>query len=379
MTRRNPDWWQSISPHLDQVLEIQPEERSAWLATLRQRDAELADELESLLREHAVLAREGFLEDGVEAPSKYGSLVGTAVGAYTIVAPIGEGGMGTVWLGERTDGEIQRKVAIKLLAGGSYRQGWRDRFLRERQLLASLSHPSIVHLLDAGHVPDGRPYLVMEYVNGDPIDVYAARVSVGDRLNLFLRLCEGVSHAHQRLVIHRDLKPSNILVDSGGHPKVLDFGIAKLVDDAADATRTMDRLMTPAYASPEQRRSGAQTTATDIYSLGAVLYKLLTGQAPRQTSGAAGSSDTRADEVVPATHLNPSIPRDTDYILRKALRDEPEERYGSVDAFASDVRALLASKPVEARSGDTWYRARKFLQRNRVDLHGKTGCCRLCR
>ena len=351
MAEHNPDWWQHVSPHLDQLLDLPPAERAAWLGTLRQRDAVLADRLELLLREHSALAHEGFLEGGLEAPADEPSLVGTTVGVYTIVAPIGEGGMGTVWLGERADGEIQRKVAIKFLAGGSYRQGWRDRFIRERQLLASLSHPSIVHLLDAGHSSDGRPYLVMEYVHGDPIDVYAARVSVGERLKLFLRVCEGVSYAHQRLIIHRDLKPSNILVDSTGHPKVLDFGIAKLLGDPADATRTVDRLMTPAYASPEQRRGGAQTTATDVYSLGAVLYRLLTGQTPGQ---------------IPASRVNPAVPRDTDYIRRKALRDEPEERYGSVDAFASDIRALLASKPVEARSGDAWYRARTFLHRNRV-------------
>jgi serine/threonine protein kinase len=368
MTRHNPEWWQHISPHLDQVLDIPPAERPAWLGALRRRDTTLADELEVVLREHAALAREGFLDGAVEAPTDHypASLIGTTVGVYTIVAPIGEGGMGTVWLGERADGEIQRKVAIKFLASGSYRQNWRDRFLRERQLLASLSHPSIVDLLDAGHASDGRPYLVMEYVNGDPIDVYAARVSVGERLRLFLRLCEGVSYAHQRLIIHRDLKPSNILVDGSGHPKVLDFGIAKLLDDTADATRTIDRLMTPAYASPEQRRGGAQTTATDIYSLGAVLYRLLTGYAPGQTPRPAASSDTAAREIVPPSRLNPAAPRDADYILRKALRDEPEERYGSVDAFATDIRALLASKPVEARSGDAWYRARKFLQRNRV-------------
>src|SRR6187549_1108109 len=176
MSDYNPDWWRRISPHLDQVLELQPEDRPAWLATLRQRDAVLSDQLESLLREHSVLARDGFLERELEAPVDHSSLVGTAVGAYTIVAPIGQGGMGTVWLGERADGEIQRQVAIKLLASGSYRQGWRERFLRERQLLASLSHPSIVHLLDAGHASDGRPYLVMEYVDGSPIDEYAAGV-----------------------------------------------------------------------------------------------------------------------------------------------------------------------------------------------------------
>jgi tetratricopeptide (TPR) repeat protein len=351
MTGENPDWWAEVSPHLDELLEMPAADRFAWLATVRQRDSVLADRLDALLRQHAALARDGFLEATIELPTDQPSRVGTTVGAYTIVAPIGEGGMGTVWLGERTDGEIQRKVAIKFLSGDSYRQGWRDRFFRERQLLASLNHPAIVHLLDAGHAADGRPYLVMEYIDGDPIDVYAARVAVSERLKLFIQVCDGVSHAHQRLVIHRDLKPSNILVDSAGRPKVLDFGIAKLLDDSTDATRTMDRLLTPAYASPEQRHGGVQTTATDIYSLGGVLYRLLTGQTPGQT---------------PPSRLNPSVPRDADYILRKALRDEPEARYGSVEALANDVRALLASKPVEARSGDAWYRARKLLQRNRV-------------
>jgi tetratricopeptide (TPR) repeat protein len=364
---RHPDWWQAVSPHLDQLLDMPPTERTAWLATLGQHEPALADQLVSLMHEHAVLAGEGFLEDGLDVPAADGpTLVGTAVGAYTIVAPIGAGGMGTVWLGERADGEIQRQVAIKFLASGSYRQGWRDRFLRERQLLASLSHPSIVHLLDAGHATDGRPYLVMEYIKGDPIDVYAERVSVEERLTVFLRLCDAVSYAHQRLIIHRDLKPSNVLVDAAGHPKVLDFGIAKLLDDTADATRTIDRLMTPAYASPEQRRGDAQTTATDIYSLGAILYRLLTGQVPGDGPGPSPESDTAPREIAPPSRLNPSVPRDADYLVRKALRDEPEQRYGSVDAFASDVRALLQSKPVEARSGDGWYRARKFLQRNRV-------------
>jgi serine/threonine protein kinase len=351
MAQQHADWWADVSPHLDELLDIPPAERPAWLATVRQRDSVLADRLESLLQEHAALERNAFLEAGVELPTDRLSRVGTTVGAYSIVAPIGEGGMGTVWLGERADGEIQRKVAIKFLSGDSHRQGWRDRFFRERQLLASLSHPAIVHLLDAGHAADGRPYLVMEYIDGDPIDVYAARVPVSERLTLFIQVCDGVSHAHQRLIIHRDLKPSNILVDRAGHPKVLDFGIAKLLDDSPDATRTMDRLLTPAYASPEQRHGGVQTTATDIYSLGGVLYRLLTGQTPGQT---------------PPSRLNPSVPRDADYILRKALREEPEARYGSVEAFANDVRALLASKPVEARSGDAWYRARKLLQRNRV-------------
>jgi serine/threonine protein kinase/tetratricopeptide (TPR) repeat protein len=287
-------------------------------------------------------------------------------GPYKLVRLLGRGGMGAVYLGERGDGEIQQTVAVKLLNADGHRPGWRDRFLKERQLLASLNHPSIVHVIDAGHTGDGRPYLVMEYVEGVSIDLHASATDVRERLILFLRVCDGVSHAHRRLIIHRDLKPSNILVDVSSQPKLLDFGIAKLLDDSGDATRTVDGLLTPNYASPEQLRGTCQTTATDIYSLGAVLYKILTGRSPHE-------SDTRISQVVdviagtreiPApSRLNPKLPPDLDYILRKALRTEPEERYASVDAFANDIRAFLGSRPVEARSGDTWYRTRKFLRR----------------
>ena len=287
-------------------------------------------------------------------------------GPYRLVRPLGQGGMGAVYLGERTDGEIRQTVAVKLLSQDGHRPGWRDRFLKERQLLASLNHPSIVHVIDAGHTADGRPYLVMEYVEGVSIDLYAAAMDVRDRLMLFLRVCEGVSHAHRRLIIHCDLKPSNILVNASGQPKLLDFGIAKLLGETGDATRTVDGLLTPNYASPEQLRGASQTTATDIYSLGAVLYKMLTGRSPHE-------SDTHTSQVVdiiagireiPApTSLNRKLPADLDYIAGKALRMEPEERYASVDVFASDIRAFLESRPVEARSGDAWYRMRKFMRR----------------
>ena len=266
-------------------------------------------------------------------------------GQYRLVRLLGTGGMGSVYLAERTDGEIQQQVAVKLL--GIHRPAWRDRFLKERQLLASLHHPSIVHVIDAGHTADGRPYLAMEYVDGQPIDVYAATIDLRDRLRLFLRVCEGVSHAHHHLIIHRDLKPSNILVDASGQPKLLDFGIAKLIDQTADSTQTVERMLTPNFASPEQVRGDAQTTATDVYSLGAVLFKLLTGQSPHETK--AGSQ--------------PDVPADLDYISRKALRDEPEERYASVEALGADIRAFLESRPVAARSGNAWYRTRKFVRR----------------
>jgi len=292
-------------------------------------------------------------------------------GPYRLVELLGSGGMGSVYLAERIDGEIHQQVAIKLLGAGGHRPVWRDRFLKERQLLASLHHPSIVHVIDAGHTEEGRPYLAMEYVDGVPIDVYAAQLEPRERLKLFLRVCEGISHAHRHLIIHRDLKPSNILVDASGQPKLLDFGIAKLLDETGEPTQTVERLLTPNYASPEQLRGGTQTTATDVYSLGAVLYKLLTGFSPHETedhSSAAMEVVAGTRQIPPPTRLNPALPADIDYILRKALRTEPEERYASVDAFADDLRALLEWRPVQARSGDIWYRTRTFARRYRLPV-----------
>jgi serine/threonine protein kinase len=316
----------------------------------RQIGSELRAEVESLLRFDS--ASHQHLTDCVSNAAQDLLHSGSArdlgyCGQYRLVRLLGAGGMGSVYLAERTDGEIQQQVAVKLLAANRNRPEWRGRFLRERQLLASLHHSSIVHVIDAGHTEDGQPYLVMEYVEGQPIDEYAGGLDFRDRLQLFLRVCEGVSHAHHHLIIHRDLKPSNILVTASGQPKLLDFGIAKLLDETGDATQTVERLLTPNYASPEQLIGAAQTTATDVYSLGAVLYKLLTGQSPHESK----------------TETNPDLPADLDYILQKALRDEPGERYASVEAFAADIRAYLESRPVAARSGNAWYRTRKFLRR----------------
>jgi len=196
------------------------------------------------------------------------------IGSYRIKSLIGQGGMGTVYLAERADGEIEQKVAIKLLRADIHRPGWRERFLRERQLLASLQHPSVVRVLDAGHTTDGRPFLVMEVVDGLPIDRYASRLGVRQRLELFLRVCDGVSHAHRQLIIHRDLKPSNILVDAAGQPKLLDFGIAKLLNETGDATQFAEQLLTPNYASPEQLRGSPK------HRYG----RLLAGGGPLQTA-----------------------------------------------------------------------------------------------
>jgi serine/threonine protein kinase len=366
MSALSSESWHEIGPYLDQLLDMSEGERAAWLRSLREKNPALVTRLESLLDEHRSLAQERFLERGPAILPTRSALAGNVVGVYTLLAPIGAGGMGSVWLAERSDGEIRQRVAVKLLQAGGQRSGWRERFLKERQLLASLNHASIVHVIDAGRADDGQPYLVMEYIEGSPIDLYAAQIPLRDRLTLFLRVCDGVSHAHRRLIIHRDLKPSNILVDATGQPKLLDFGIAKLLDDTGDPTQTIERMLTPSYASPEQFRGTAQTTATDIYSLGAVLYKLLTGHSPHesQTQSSHPAVVLAGErEILAATQLNPNLPADVDYILRKALRNEPEERYASVEALANDVRALIEWRPVEARSGDAWYRVQKFLRR----------------
>jgi serine/threonine protein kinase len=277
-------------------------------------------------------------------------------GPYRLQRLLGRGGMGSVYLGERADGEVEQRVAVKLLRFAGEHPAWRERFLRERQILAGLNHKGVARLLDAGHTADGQPYLAMEYVEGEPVDVYAARLDSRGKLSLMVQVCEAVGYAHRMLVIHRDLKPSNVLVGRDGQPKLLDFGIAKILEEGQDQTQTCERLLTPDYASPEQMRGLPQSTATDIYSLGALLHKLLTGQPPPRQM-------TRLDEAIPA---------DIGYILRKAVREEPEERYPSVDAFADDLRAYLDFRPVRARAGSGWYRARKFARRYRMAVAATT-------
>lgn len=287
-------------------------------------------------------------------------------GAYRLLRLLGRGGMGAVYLAERADGEVEHRVAIKVLRFGAHEGAFRDRFLRERQILATLSHPGIARLLDAGHTNDGQPYLVMDYIDGIPIDVYAAGLDLRGKLALFLKVCDAVSYAHRNLILHRDLKPSNILVDAAGEPKLLDFGIAKMLDEPAGQTLTHERLLTPEYASPEQVRGAPQATASDIYSLGAVLYKLLTGRSPHafaaESRQAVEWAICSAQPPAPSS-MNHAIPRDLDCIAAQALRKEPGERYSSADAFADDIRDFLESRPVRARSGNAWYHARKFVRR----------------
>lgn len=276
-------------------------------------------------------------------------------GPFRLREVIGRGGMGVVYLGERDDGEVTQRAAVKLPRGALLDGRARVRFLQERQILAAMSHPNVARLLDAGHLDDGQPYLAMEFIEGKTIDRYAEGLAIRDKLELIIKVAGAVSYLHRNLVVHRDLKPGNILVTSDGEPKILDFGIAKVVDLAHDVTMTGHRLLTPGFASPEQMLGETIGTTTDVYSLAAVLYFLLTGRTP--VEGSAAGAVTR-----PAKWAS-GIDTDIEIVLMKALRREPAERYGTADAFAEDLRAFLDSRPVSARKGDWVYRARKVARR----------------
>lgn len=289
-------------------------------------------------------------------------------GPYKLRESIGAGGMGTVYRAERVDGEVRSQVAIKLIRVLGRDAATRERFLRERQILASLSHPNIAHLLDAGHSTDEQdepcPYLVMEFVEGVAIDRWAADRPLREVLQTFLQVCDAVAYAHRQLFIHRDLKPDNILVTAEGVPKLLDFGIAAEIARGESLTRSV--VYTPDFASPEQARGAQLSTATDIYSLGAVLYKILTGRSPNQFDGPTPEGfQTALTEraTVPPSQFCKACRGDLDAILLRALRKEPAARYSSVEQFADDLRAYLESRPVRARHGEALYLTRKLLRR----------------
>ncbi len=293
--------------------------------------------------------------------------IGTRCGPYQLTAFLGRGGMGQVYLAERVDGEVTQQVAVKLLSVNADYPELRQRFLNERQILATISQPNIARLLDAGHREDGQPYLVMEYVEGSHIDVFTANLGIRQIIALFLKICAAVGYLHRHLVVHRDLKPNNIFVTTEGEPKLLDFGIAKILDMTGDFAVTTMRLLTPEYASPEQAMGGRVTTGTDIYSLGAVLYKLLTGESPHQFArddDGARTSIIPTGKITPPSKLAPVLKGDLEFILLKALRPDPRERYTTVEQFAEDLENYLESRPIRARKGETWYRTLKFLRRN---------------
>ena len=317
------------------------------------------------------------LLDIPEVPSD-GDQPGDVVGPYRLLRELGSGGMGVVWLAERTDGLINRPVALKLPHGAWKRAGLAERMAREREILATLSHPNIAHLYDAGVTAGGQPYLAIEYVEGHRIDVYCREqhLDVEARLRLFAQVAGAVAYAHGKLAVHRDLKPANILVSAGGQVRLLDFGIAKLLDDGqAKETRFTElsgRALTPDYASPEQIVGEPLTVASDVYSLGVVLYELLAGQRPyklqRDSRGALEEAILQVDPPLPSAVAEPgrrsALRGDLDTVVLKALKKKPAERYPTVHALLEDIERHLSSRPVLAQRDSRWYRTKKFIARN---------------
>jgi serine/threonine-protein kinase len=377
------------------------EERPIWLSSLRAQNPTLVDQLEMLLGEHRALAEKGFLERGSVRLEGAG-LAGQTLGVYTLGSQIGQGGMSSVWLGKRNDGRFERTVAVKFLNIALMGRAGEERFKREGIILGRLAHPHIAELIDAGVSHAGQPYLVLEHVEGDHIDLYCDqhRLDVEARIQLFLDVLRAVAQAHVNLIVHRDLKPSNVLVRDDGQVKLLDFGIAKLLENEGHAGEptwlTVEgvRAMTPDYAAPEQLKGEAVTTATDVYALGVLLYVLLTGQHP-VGAGRHAPADlvkaivetepTRPSESVVPTPTNAEVcstnatnrattPNrlswllngDLDTIVAKALKKEPTERYPSVTALADDLCRYLRNEPIGARPDTIRYRASKFVRRNRT-------------
>ncbi len=400
----NPERWRRIDELFRTVADRPPAEREAQLTRICGDDEELRREVLELLAHEPP---DSFLRDPIKHAAlavtnePADELLGQRIGPYRLTRLIGRGGMGAVYEAVRDDEQFQQQVALKLIKRGMDSDFVRERFVRERQILASLDHPYIARLPDGGATADGLPYFVMEFVAGEPITEYCRQreLSLAAKLKLFRDVCSALQHAHQKLAVHRDLKPSNILVTTDGAPKLLDFGIAKLLapdpSEAVTRTETAIRLMTPDYASPEQVRGGAITTATDVYSLGVVLYELLTGrrpyqfetyapleverticetEAPRPSDVVKGMRDEGGGMKAKARSLFSSlIPHpssllrgDLDNIVLMALRKEPARRYQSVEQFSEDLRRHLTGLPVTARPDTFGYRASKFARRHRV-------------
>jgi non-specific serine/threonine protein kinase/serine/threonine-protein kinase len=379
--------WERLEELFHTALEQPPSRRDAFLADRSRDDPELKAEVEKLLRadEHAT-AFVGGADAGIGRVATTLVPQDGRIGAYRIVRELGRGGMGTVYLGERADAHFQMRVAIKLIKRGMDSDAVLERFRHERQILAGLVHPNIARLLDGGTTGEGLPYFVMEYVDGQAIDDYARAhaLSVEQQLGLFRQVCAAVTYAHQHLVVHRDIKPSNIAVTAEGVPKLLDFGIAKLLeaDDApaTPATEAGGQAMTPQYASPEQLRGERVTTVSDVYGLGILLYELLTGARPYEVSGRSAEEirqialrgDIAKPSVAAANRGDYAVARrlrgDLDTILLTALRRDPAERYASVALLADDVRRHVEGLPVTAR-GDSWtYRAARFVRRRKLGV-----------
>jgi serine/threonine-protein kinase len=399
--------WTDVEALFEEALKQPSDQRDRWLDAACD-DPGLRQSVDRLLTAHERSG--GILDESLFPPSHEPvetmaeDQVGRRIGPYRPMRLLGRGGMGSVYLAERADGQFERQVALKLLRTGFDSDEHVRRFLAERQILATLTHPNIARLLDGGVTDEGKPFFVMEYVEGEPLNQYcdSHQLSVRERLELVIPVCEAVQDAHRSPVVHRDLKPSNILVTEDGTVKLLDFGIAKLLNPealpshAAPATGTGVLPMTPAYASPEQVRSESITTSSDVYQLGVLLYELVTGHRPYHLRGRTPSeieqiicekdpsqpstAVTDMDEACPediARARNASPDRlqrqlrgDIDTIVLKALRKEPSRRYPSAEQLADDLRNYLSGRPITARTNSWTYRGRKFLQRHRWGVAG---------
>ncbi|NNE69531.1 MAG: serine/threonine protein kinase [Rhodothermales bacterium] len=411
--------WKRIDAIVDGALDLEPELRAEYVRKECAGDRELQKQVNAMLGAGDVAG--AFLEN--EGPEMLGemrdavrkaveededSLSGSHVGPYKLIRPIGRGGMGQVYLAMRDDASYTRYVAVKVIRRGMDTDEILKRFRMERRILASLAHPNIARLLDGGATEDGLSYFVMEYIEGQPIGEYcdANKLDVRQRLELFRKVCGAVQFAHRNLIVHRDLKPSNILVTQDGTPKLLDFGIAKVLNpNLAGYTMPMTsldmRVMTPEYASPEQMRGGAVTTASDVYQLGILLYELLTGSRPHKTEGRSRKEieemvlsteparpSTAISQISPETantrakrggtpggaveSLRKTLSGDLDRIVLMALRKEPDRRYASADLFQEDIRRYLEGMPVSAQTDSVGYRARKFIERHKVGVAAST-------
>ena len=388
--------WREISDYLDQMIELKGEARLAWLEELGTRDPALAARIRPYLEGLEELERRNFLGNSLPSMMSLVTEAGQRFGSYTLDRPIGYGGTGTVWLAHRSDGRFEGDVAIKLLNAALIGRDGEERFRREGHLVAKLEHRNIARLLDAGMGERRQPFLVLEYVNGVPITEYCNRASldIRARLELFLDVLAAVAHAHSHLMVHRDLKPANILVTNQGTVKLLDFGIAKLTHADASWEREITRLgqapLTLAYSAPEQIRAEDISTATDVYSLGVLLYELLTGELPYKSRHDTPAG--LAEEILSALPTPPSrihfnlaianqrhgtpkrlrkiLQGDLDAIISTALRKQPQSRYTTADAFAQDIKRYLGSEPILARPDGSWYRLGKFLVRYKWPVLG---------
>jgi len=377
--------WEQVKDIFASALEVSASKRNAFVAEKCGNDSELRAEVESWLASYS--ESEDFIETPAfshhEITGNSEPAAGRQFGNYRVIREIGHGGMGAVFLAERTDGEFSQQVAIKIIRQSMAESEIVNRFKRERQILATLNHPNIARLLDGGVTEDGLPFLAMEFVDGESITKFCElqNLDLESRLTLFLKVCSAISYAHRNLIVHRDLKPSNILVTADGEPKLLDFGLAKLLDEnlSSDSTQTQTafRALTPSYASPEQLKNEPMTTSSDIYSLGVVLYELLTNERPFRFE------DKSFDEIIKTVTLteppppsanplsairNTQLAGDLDNITLMALRKEPERRYQSVEVFADDIERYLKGLPVSARPNTLQYRSAKFVKRHKFGI-----------